>query len=99
MKRLIGIPAIFLAGLLVGALLPFALAHEPSECPKCECPEPPPPCPDIEGDGIPDFIEAHPQHVDAEDEEAIQKALEAIERAEQAEQMEQVPQPAEIEEE
>jgi hypothetical protein len=95
MKRNAGIAAIFTAGLLLGSILPIdfplAQAHPESECPKCECPEPPP-CPvlDQDGDGIPDTLDAqldihHPQHVEEEDEEAIRKALEAIEKAEEQE--------------
>jgi hypothetical protein len=86
MKRQLGLFSTFLFGLMAGSLIPLALAHPESECPKCECPEPPP-CPsvDLDGDGFPDNFDLMQQSAEeaAAEEAAIKKALEAIEKAEE----------------
>lgn len=90
----------FAAGILLGSS--EVQAHDESECPKLECPEPPPcpPCPclqvegplfpesDVDQDGILDVQDVQPRP--QPDQKAIQKALELIEKAEEAAAEEQV---------
>lgn len=76
MIRNLTIAAVFLLGVLTGGILNStntATAHPDSECPACECPE----CP-----AMPVCVS-----LEAQDSDAIQKALNAIQAVEQQPQL------------